>query len=61
LQNQFQKINRNPPSNQSRNKTLRQRSPGSQLKKPNINNHYPSRNQIVTLKNKTKIIIPETK
>jgi len=35
--------------------------PQFKKKKPNINRHYPSRIQIATLKNKTEIIIPETK
>jgi len=43
-------------SNPSKNRTQKQRSPFSQFKKPNINHHYPSRNQIATVKNQTKII-----
>ena len=40
-----------------KHKLFKNRNPPKQPKQnPNINRHYPSRNQIVTVKNKTKII-----
>jgi len=49
--------NRNPPkqSIQKQNPKSKE-APLLQFKKPNINRQYPSRNQIATVKNKTKII-----
>jgi len=51
------------PNQPIQKQNQRQRSPFSQFKKkkPNINRHYLSQIQIATVKNKSKIIIPETK